>query len=481
MSGDIGDLQLALARSDREEVNAVAARMLARGERLGERWLGISAALAHNGEHLLALKAAERGLVESGDDPRCRFGLASRLIEAGHPGAAIKIAAPLRGKAGAAAVEHFLGTCSLQLGAFDEARRCFESALHADPRAGATWLSLALLPSTDDARLLTRLLEVQTIGGLEVAHESPLRFAIGTVLDRLREYEAAFEAFTQGAELARQSRPYDEDADRREALKLLELSRRDLIELRAGEGGGGDAIFVSGLPRSGTTLVEQVLTSHSDVRAGSEARIGRIVARELGSNGLVDLKAYAARHGTQGIGALYLRLARQRFGAGRFVDKSLNLARMAGVYSAALPQAPMIWLDRDPLDVAWSNYRTWFARGADWSLSLPDMASHMALEERLAAHWRTVTDGRFRRLSYADLVTEPEATIGLIADHCGLIPQDAMFSPHETARAVTSASFVQVRRPINREGLGSAQPYARHLAPLLEALHVARRELSDNP
>lgn len=303
----------------------------------------------------------------------------------------------------------------------------------------------------------------------------PIYHALGQIQDRMGDVDSAFHSFSTAANLASRTVSYDALGDVAEAKELLKFDRRSFAE-------GSDhpseyqTIFVSGLPRSGTTIVEQILACHPAITGGSETEIGKVLTRELGRRDVVGLRDYTTKHGSlKTLSDLHRHLRTERFGPGRVVDKSLNLSRFAGVYRAVLGDVPMIWLDRDPLDTAWSNYRTWFANGAGWSLSLKGMAHHFALEERLADHWQEILGTRFLRIDYARLVSAPEETISAIARHCGLEMLPAMLAPHMADRAVTSASYTQVRKPLNRAGIGTSARYDEYLVPFVEALHVARK------
>ncbi|HSQ96686.1 MAG TPA: sulfotransferase [Croceibacterium sp.] len=136
-----------------------------------------------------------------------------------------------------------------------------------------------------------------------------------------------------------------------------------------------------------------------------------------------------------------------------------------------LPDAPLIWLARDPLDCALSCFRTRFAGEAPWSFDLEDIAFHFRLEDELLAQWRQILGERLLVVPYESLVTDPPAWIGRILEHCGLAKEVGPFAPHEDLRPVTTSSVMQVRRPINRQGIGSAEPYREFLEPFIAAYH----------
>ena len=170
---------------------------------------------------------------------------------------------------------------------------------------------------------------------------------------------------------------------------------------------------------------------------------------------------------------LWHRWLDERFAApGRVVDKSVDTSRYLGLAAALLPEAPLVWVTRDPLDRAWSCFRTNFLGGAiPWSYDLDDIAAHFRLEDALLAQWREMLGERLLVVSYEALVADPEAWIRGVLAHCGLAEEPAVFAPHENRRAVATASMVQVRRPIGSSAIGSAEPYRAFLGPFIEAYY----------
>jgi hypothetical protein len=162
----------------------------------------------------------------------------------------------------------------------------------------------------------------------------------------------------------------------------------------------------------------------------------------------------------------------ERFGReGRIVDKTIDVSRFMGLAASVLPEAPLIWMRRDPLDSAWSCFRTFFIHGVAWSYDLTDIAHHFRLEDRLLAFWQDRLGDRLLVVPYRDLVDASEEWTKRIIAHCGLAEEAGVFAHHETERAVATASSLQVRRPINRDGLNVAAPYAKHLQPFIDAYY----------
>ena len=230
-------------------------------------------------------------------------------------------------------------------------------------------------------------------------------------------------------------------------------------------------IFVTGLPRSGTTLVEQILTSHSAVGAGAEISKLELLAKDTGGASFDDLSRYADERGLAEAARLWQHWLDERFATpGRLVDKTVDASRFLGLAAAALPEAPLIWLTRSPLDCAWSCFRTYFMwAGLPWSYDLEDIAAHFRLEDRLLQQWQDILGDRLLVVPLEALADEPDGWIRRILAHCGLSEESQAFKPHENPRPVTTASVRQVRKPINRDGIGSAEPYREFLEPFLDA------------
>jgi hypothetical protein len=230
-------------------------------------------------------------------------------------------------------------------------------------------------------------------------------------------------------------------------------------------------IFVTGLPRSGSTLVEQILVSHPDVHGGEELGLVRLLAQDIGGADAASFAAWLDRGGDPNdLVRLYLRLASERMGAeGRFVDKTLDPAGSMGLLMALFPSAPIFWMRRDPIDNGWSAFRTYFARGVDWSYDLTAIGHKLGRDERLFARWSAEWPDRITPVDYAALVDNPDDGIERIARAAKLDLHADQLAPHLTQRVVTTASVRQVREPINRKGLGVAEPYRPWLGTMIDA------------
>jgi tetratricopeptide (TPR) repeat protein len=469
----MADLKDALARRDRAALNSTVQTLIGLDAPLGAQWQALAQAVQHNGEHTLAIACLSRWHAQSGWTPACSSALAATLARAGRiPEAAAVMDDMPAGQVNPAAWNYTRGTLSLNLGRTEEAKGLLRTSLNHDPGSGQAWLALAMAGPISDAEGAAMEATAARFSSGQDAEAGAFHYAMSRLLEQRGQKDEAFGVVERGAEIMRGLRKHDRSQD--DALTesvIRDWSREaiDQISARLGSPEGKPPIFVTGLPRSGTTLVEQILASHSQVLGGEELSILRWPIQSLGGpsiGGITSAPAEQLREAR----ALYLHLLAERFpGDGRVVDKTLALSRSMGFAATLFPDAPIIWLRRDPLDSAWSIYRTYFLRSVDWSWSQADIASFFRNEDRLSEHWTKILGDRILVVPYQELVEDPASWTDRITRFCGLEPEEAQRDFHRLDRAVTTASAMQVREPINRSGLGSAQKFATHLAPFLQA------------
>lgn len=465
----------ALESNHRGEANAAALALIAGRAPLGDKWQSIARVMQTNGEISAANAAMQNYVTHRRGDPQAAFLQAAMLAQTGRLEQAWQVMANVPASVPDVPGNRYIrGTIAVNLGRTQEAEDLLLAALDANPALGQAMLALAAARKRKSGdpvgdRILAAEPRMKGAPDLERAH---FHYAAGRVHFDRGETDAAFRHFSAGAALVPGWRPYDAKADAREVDACREgfdrnftasINRQITIDT-------SQPIFVTGLPRSGTTLVEQILVSHSAVSGGEELGRMAILQRDLNSLSARGLTAYLAKGGkADDLAALYLHLGQERFGKqGRFVDKALNTSRFMGLIAALLPQAPVIWLRRDPVDCAWSAFRTYFIQGLDWSWKLEDIATHFALEDQLFRHWSQMFPDRILVVDYQDLVRSPETQIPRILDHCGLPAEPQVFRPHETKRIVSTASVMQVREPINTGAIGAAEAYRQYLAPFTE-------------
>lgn len=480
---DVGD---ALAARDRLRFRRAVEALMSANYPLKSGWQSLSQPLMDFGELDLARKSINLFVEAMDGAPVARFRQAVVLAQTGWANEALDVLNSIpRNVPDSTNNSYLRGTISLNLGDIDVARKSLLQASQSSPHSGQILLalsetgSMAAAPSLADI-ILSKQRSMNNAPDPELAC---YRYAVGKTLDDLGDFTNAAEAFTEGAHLVRSTRPYSYDADRQSAIAAVKGFSIQKIQ-NAGKSVGiktDRVIMVTGTPRSGTTLVEQILTSNSIVRNGDELGFFAMCADEMGGGTPTALHdTVISDGGATELAKRYLHLVQQRFGAdGRVVDKTLDASRYIGLFASVLPDAPLIWVRRNAFDRAWSCYRTYFSRGVSWSWSIEEIAKHFALEERLLTVWAEILQDRLLVIDYEQLVEHPDKVIPNIARHCGIAEEQAMFEPHKNDRLVTTASVTQIRQPIHNDAIGKSTRYQSIMNPFDEAYQTALSKTSD--
>ena len=373
-----------------------------------------------------------------------------------------------------AGMGHVLKTLGDPSGAIDAYRRC----IAAHPDDGQAYWALADFKNFRfEDRDIAAMREQIASPNLTATQRIGLLFALGTALDQRHEYTTAFGCFETGNRLRRQFENYDGDRVARLHEELRTLFTPEFIAQRAGSGHPDEApIFIVGMPRSGSTLVEQILASHSQVDGTYELpELGQI-ARSTGTRRPESppYPASVAQLSTAdlaALGARYLELTRAYRGTRpRFTDKMPNNFVHAGFIALILPNARIINVRRHPLDACLSCYMQLFAHGQSFSYDLQELGRHYVEYQRLMEHWHAVLPGRILDLQYEDLVLDLPGQVRRLLDYCGLRWEEGCLQYHQNERIVRSASSEQVRMPLYQKSLNRWHNYHSHLQPLIAAL-----------
>ncbi|MBM6577799.1 sulfotransferase [Microvirga sp. SRT01] len=466
-------LQKALSEGNRKQVNATATILIRRNADLGSSWQTIANVLSTNGEHRLAVEAGNLALRSSQRDPKAIYQQAILLARAGAVAEArrLLIAVP-DNVPSPGAYAYTRGTFALNLGDLDEARHYLLVATSSDPLSGQAWLALAMVARKGDRDILMLLEQSRSAMARASKRErAQYLYGLGKLLCDAGDHDAAFAVIAAASADWRSQINPDRSADSRSAESAVEgYTRASFDGDRRSSSDTSRPILVTGSPRAGTTLIEQILASHTSVAGGGELEIFRRLFNEIGGSSVPPSLQLSEKDIRLGLAEQYLHLLAQRFGEhGRVVDKSLDASRYLGAFATCLPDAPLIWITRNSLDQAWSCFKHFFLRGANWSYDLADIAHHFRLEESLLQKWQDLLGSRLLHVQYERLVHDPEAEIRKILAHCHLDVEPGVFSPHLTRRAVTTASAVQVRQPISASSVGSSAPYRQHLSPFVSA------------
>lgn len=363
---------------------------------------------------------------------------------------------------------HVLKTVGRQADCVNAYRR----ALAVTPHLGEVWWSLANLKtvtfSEADLQQMQQALLRDSLHPEDVFH---LHFALGKAYEDRREAEKAFTHYAQGNRLRRQELDYDPAETRQQVARTKALFTPSFLTARAGQGHPApDPIFILGMPRAGSTLIEQILSSHSLVEGTMELPDLPALAAQVGArkDGLSGLTA----NDLQDLGADYLDRTRIQRKTDKpfFIDKLPNNWAHVGLIHLILPNAKIIDARRHPLACCFSNFKQHFARGQSFTYGLADVGHYYADYVDLMAHFDTVLPGRIHRVIYEQMIDDSEAQIRALLAALELPFEQACLRFHENERAVRTASSEQVRRPINRDGMDQWLMFEPWLEPLKTAL-----------
>jgi len=305
-------------------------------------------------------------------------------------------------------------------------------------------------------------------------------FALGKAYEDKAEYAQAFEFYKRGNSARRQQEHYDAVETQTITDRIIDVFEQRFLEDRAGNGNADQApVFIVGLPRSGSTLIEQILASHSQIDATHELPdleriIGRIAdypetLRSLSTNDLTELD-------TQYLESTQL----YRAGAAFFTDKMPNNFRHAGLLKLILPNAKVINARRHPLDSCLGCYKQLFFRSQPYTYDLFELGEYYLEYHRLMDHWHQLLPEHVLDLHYEELVSDPEQQIRRLLDYCRLPWEDACLQFHQTERAIESASSEQVRQPIYKTSVNRWRNYEEQLEELIDILQPILKELPEN-
>ncbi len=369
---------------------------------------------------------------------------------------------------------HLLKTVGRQ----DDSIAAYRRALDVEPTLGEVYWSLANLKTVkfDEADLHAMQAALATPGLSDEDHFH-LDFALGKAFDDRQDPERAFDHYAAANSLRRTSLDYDPAIVTNHVDKIIARFTPEFIAERVGQGADApDAIFILGMPRAGSTLVEQILASHSAVEGTMELpdmpAIAMREGRGGGPSGWIDAIADMSPSKLAGLGAEYIGSTRVQRKSEKplFIDKLPNNWIYTGLIHLILPNAKIIDARRHPLDCCFSNFRQHFAKGQAFSYNLAHMGRYYADYVRLMAHIDAVLPGRVHRVIHEELVENPDTQVRALLAYLQLPFEDACLKFHENSRAVRTASSEQVRRPLNRDGMDQWKPYEAWLDPLKTAL-----------
>jgi hypothetical protein len=492
----------ALASGDLATAERICTQVLAAAPDNGGAWAVLTETALQRGRPDAALVCANRAAALTPEDPIARILLAKSLFVSGQAGRALAVATAALNLVGdSPEALDALGAIFGLLGRHQQALDLFRRAVAIRPgvpqylfNLAATERMLGHLASAEahcdaaialdsgyglahyvrsDLRIQTaernHIAEMETLlrGSALPGHSQILlRFALSKEYEDLDEHDRAFDHVEVGADLQRRSTPYDGGAEIAEIERIIRTQTRTWHASCPPRFSNADPIFVAGLPRTGTTLVERIIASHSAIKSAGETNAFAAALRratQTAPNGLDGVE----------IGRQYID-SMDAFGvpaSQRFVDKTLQNYLHCGLIHAALPRAKIILVRRHPLDACWAIYKALFRGMFLFSYDQVELADYYLAFRRLSHHWRsTLPPDVLLEVSYEDIVRDQAAESRRLIEFIGLPWEDDVLHFHESRAPSATASAVQVRRPIYASSVGKWRRHAERLAPLYARL-----------
>ncbi|WP_262690618.1 tetratricopeptide repeat-containing sulfotransferase family protein [Kordiimonas aestuarii] len=428
-----------------------------------------------------AITEIDRLLESDGDNPNYYVLKAASYVRLGQFEPAIQIYEKLLGD-----VPHqprvylSYGHALKTVGRQSDAITAYRTAIKQAPELGEAYWSLA--------NLKTVTLTDEEVAHMQAALKRPaltpedaaqLSFALAKALEDRDDYDRAFKHYAEGNEVRRRQSLYSADEQDKKIKRSIKLMDENFFEARCGYGSDApDPIFIVGLPRAGSTLLEQILASHSEVEGTQELPDIINLAKRLGGKKrpndetqYPEILGHMSVDAFRELGEEYLeRTLRYRSGMPYFIDKMPNNFEHIGLIHLMLPNARIIDARRHPLACCFSGFKQYFARGQRFSYSLSDIGRYYRSYVELMDHFDTALPGRVHRVQYETLVDDFENEVRRLLEYCDLPFEQNCLEFYKNDRAVKTASSEQVRKPVFKDAVEHWRHFLPHLAPLTEAL-----------
>ncbi len=379
-----------------------------------------------------------------------------------------------------AEAQNNLGALMSSRSDLDAARACFTASIAAKPSFVHPHYNLSTLKkyTADDPHLAALEEAAKTAEKMPADERLRLWFAVGKAREDVGRYDEAFAAYEQGNRLKRATFKYDEKKMQQSMADLV--ARFDAAFSRKDSGKGFDdetPVFIVGMPRSGTTLIEQIISSHSAVHGAGELKDFSDAVDDVRGKGAgiqyIDWLLAAEGDVLSRLGETYVRKLRAYDAqALRVTDKMPGNFFYAGLIHKALPKAKIIHAMRDPMDICFSNYSRLFNETMPFAYDLAELGRYYRSYKQLMEHWKKVLpEGSFLEVSYEDVVGDLEGQSRRLVDYCGLPWESACLDFHKNERPVKTASVAQVRQPIYKSSVERWEHFKNHLAPLQQSIN----------
>jgi tetratricopeptide (TPR) repeat protein len=452
-------------------------------------WLLLGPVLMERNKHLDAIDAFKKSTELAPDDADAWAGLGNAYARASYPeqssrAFARSVALNPESPGAQMGYAHILKTLGDQAGALS----AYRAAIKAKPDFGEVYWSMANLKifNFEEAEVAAMEEQLQR-ADLNVSAETHFRFALGKAYEDKRDYDTAWKFYDSGNNLHRSQISYDPVEFQMRQADIRSVFNKQFIDERSGNGcDAPDPIFIVGLPRSGSTLVEQILASHSQVEGTSELPIVGKIASAIGRyrtdnvqypQSVKDLRDKDWR----AYGQQFMEESSRHRETGKpfFTDKLPNNFSHIGLIHLMLPNARIINARRHPIDSCLGGYKQLFGQGQHFTYELLEIAEYYKQYHAMMAHWHAALPGKILDVHYEETVCDLESQVRRILDHCGLPFEEQCLRFYETERAIKTASSEQVRQPIYRGSLGKWRHYEKHLDIWLEELEDIINELPE--
>lgn len=367
------------------------------------------------------------------------------------------------------------------VGRVDEAIEAYRTCIRLSPEVGEAYWSLANLKTYrfSDEDIANMRMQVTSEGG-DADDQAHLAFALGKALEDRREYDESFKFYKRGNAIRRIGHRHDLKVNALDSLRQVRALPMEFFEKRRGWGcQAPDAIFIVGLPRAGSTLLEQILASHSQVEGTAELTDIVAISRKLGdktrknpAGKYPEILADLTEDQVLELGEGYLESTRIQRTTDRpfFIDKLPNNFLHVGLIHLILPNSKIIDARRHPMGGCFSAFKQLFARGQTFTYGLEEIGKYYRDYVRVMDHWENALPGRVHRVQYEEMVADTETRIRALLDYCRLEFEEQCLRFYETERAIRTPSAEQVRKPIYKESMEQWRNFEAYLDPLKEAL-----------
>jgi len=474
---NIGTAFLALEHTDKAEIGFKKALQLRPD--YCEAHIGLARTLQEKKNLPAARALAEKALLLSPSNVSAHNLLGGIYTESGFPDKA-KLAYSSALKIDSDSIPAFLGLGHLNMeqGDMCQAEESFQHALNLDKdNLGAHIALMQVKKATpDDAHFMHLISQAESIDSALDAKAISLHFALGKGYDDTKQYDLAFNHYKEGCRLKSKTMPYSQVANKASVDNIRQFFSKENIDALRGTGCTSDApIFVLGMPRSGTTLTEQIIASHPDVHGAGELPDLLQLANKPNdweTAGYPNVLTGFSHSQLTALGEKYVTGLKERDPSAKHItDKMPANFNCVGLIHLILPNAKIIHVKRNPVDTCLSGFSRSFNKTQPQSYDLSNIGSYYRNYHDLMEHWKNVLPtGSFYEIQYEDLVADTEAQSKALIDYCGLAWDDACLEFHKNKRNIRTASITQVRQPIYKTSIERWRSYESHLGPLFDAL-----------